>query len=88
MDSDVSHATALLGISATTASSHGPSPRTRPIAAWVADITRRIGTRLFLTCDEEANWRGWQTTVLSGGLARCYRDARFSLARQDQDEET
>jgi hypothetical protein len=38
---------------------------------------QRFGTRLFLTCDEEANWRGWQTTVLCCGLARSYRDPRF-----------
>ena len=81
-DSDLLNATALLGISATAAASLRPSPRTRPIAAWLADIARRIGTRLFLACDEEANWRGWQTTVLSGGLARRYRDVRFILAEQ------
>lgn len=47
------------------------------ITAWLADIPGRLGTRLFLSGDEEANWRGWQTTRLWGGLARRYRDGRF-----------
>jgi hypothetical protein len=46
-------------------------------AAWLADIPRRIGERLFMSCDEEANWRGWDMTPLHGGLGRRYRDPRF-----------
>jgi hypothetical protein len=89
----VSNATSLLGNSATTASTTGQSPRTQPliaiITARVADIARRIGIRLFLTCDEEANWRNWQITVLSGGLARSYRDVRFGRTKpaSNPDEE-
>jgi hypothetical protein len=47
------------------------------ISAWLADIPRRIGDRLFLDRDEEAYWRGWQVTPLHGGLGRRYRDPRF-----------
>jgi len=74
----VSNATSLLGSRATAAFNPGRVPRTRsPLTVWVADVVQRFGTRLFLTCDEEANWRGWQTTVLCGGLARSYRHPRF-----------
>ena len=56
-----------------------PSGQSRAamVAAWLAGIPRRLGTRLFSSVDEEANWRGWQTIRLCCGLARCYRDARF-----------
>jgi hypothetical protein len=82
----VSNATSLLGNCATATSSPGQSSRTQSrIAAWAADIIRRTGTRLFLTCDEEANWRDWQITVLSGGLARRYRDARFEVPRPGEE---
>ena len=47
------------------------------VSAWLADIPRRIGARLFLDLDEEAHWRGWQVTPLHGGLGRDYRDHRF-----------
>lgn len=47
------------------------------VSAWLADIPRRIGDRLFLVSDEEAYWRGWQVTWLHGGLGRGYRDHRF-----------
>ena len=50
----------------------------------MAEIARRIGICLYLTCDEEANWRGWQTIALSGGLGRGYRDPRFDLAKPDR----
>ena len=52
-------------------------------AAWLAGILRRTGERLFLTCDEEANWRGWEITPLYGGLGRSYRDPRFDAQRPD-----
>jgi hypothetical protein len=79
----MSNATSLLGSRATAASNPGRVPRTQsPLTAWVTDVVRRLGTRLLLTCDEEANWRGWQTTVLRGGLARSYRDPRFDLRQQ------
>ena len=53
------------------------------LAAWLADILRREGERLFLTCDEEANWRGWEITPLYGGLGRSYRDPRFDARHPD-----
>jgi hypothetical protein len=37
-----------------------------------------MGTRLFMSADEEAQWRNWRITERWGGLARHYRDARFS----------
>ena len=46
-------------------------------AGWLADIPRRVGERLFMSCDEEAYWRGWSITPLLGGLGRRYRDPRF-----------
>jgi len=49
--------------------------------SWLADVTRRIGERLFMSCDEEANWRGWEITPLAGGLGRRYRDPRFDSRR-------
>ena len=48
------------------------------VSAWLADIPRRIGDRLFLVSDEEAYWRGWRVTRLHGGLGRSYRDHRFA----------
>lgn len=47
------------------------------VVAWLASVPRRAGSRLFATNDEEARWRGWQVTVIAGGLARQYRDPRF-----------
>ena len=47
------------------------------LAAWLADILCHVGERLFLSCDEEAYWRGWEITPLRGGLGRSYRDPRF-----------
>ncbi len=49
------------------------------IAARLADIPRGIGARLFLDCDEEACWHGWQITPIQGGLGRSYRDPRFDM---------
>jgi len=49
------------------------------LAGWLAGIPRRAGARLFARNDEEAGWRGWQITELHGGLARSYRDTRFSV---------
>jgi hypothetical protein len=48
------------------------------VSAWLADIPRRIGDRLFLVSDEEAYWHGWRVTRLHGGLGRSYRDHRFA----------
>jgi len=53
-------------------------------AGWLADVTRRIGERLFMACDEEANWRGWEITALAGGLGRRYRDSRFDCLHPGQ----
>jgi hypothetical protein len=42
---------------------------------------RRWGDRWYTPNDEEACWRGWQTTRTHGGLGRRYRDPAFdSLA--------
>jgi hypothetical protein len=43
----------------------------------LASVVRRWGDRWFMINDEEACWRGWQTTKLYGGLGRRYRDLRF-----------
>lgn len=72
------HVTPLLRSGATGAMA--PAAVRSPVAgitAWLADVQRRIGIRLFLTADEEACWRGWRITERWGGLARGYRDARF-----------
>jgi hypothetical protein len=59
------------------------------LAAWLADVPQWIGTRLFMSGEEEAYWRGWQITRLRGGLGRGYRDARFaSPAKDSQARET
>jgi len=43
--------------------------------------SRRWGDRWYTPNDEEACWRGWQTTRTHGGLGRRYRDPAFdSLA--------
>jgi hypothetical protein len=47
------------------------------VSAWLADIPRRLGERLFLVSDEEAYWHGWRVTLLHCGLGRSYRDHRF-----------
>jgi hypothetical protein len=43
----------------------------------LASVVRRWGDQWFMINDEEACWRGWQTTKLYGGLGRRYRDLRF-----------
>jgi hypothetical protein len=48
-------------------------------AACLAALLRQAGARLFARNDEEAGWHGWQITGLHGGLARGYRDTRFSV---------
>jgi hypothetical protein len=50
------------------------------VASWLAGLPRRAGRRLFAMNDQEAGWRGWQVTELSGGLGRQYRDLRFISA--------
>ena len=79
-DSNVSQATPLLRDRATCM----PDPATREghsqrdtWTAWLTEIPHRVGTRLFLACDEEAYWRGWEITPTCGGLSRSYRDSRF-----------
>ena len=49
--------------------------------AGLADVPRRMGTRLFLRDDEEALWRGWQITQSRSGLGRRYADPRFGARR-------
>ncbi len=51
------------------------------VAVWLTGLLRRAGGRLFAMNDAEAGWRGWQLTVLNGGLARQYRDGRFDEFR-------
>jgi hypothetical protein len=50
---------------------------------WVIPIIRlgltRLEQRLFADLDAQAQHDGWQITRLRGGLARRYRDPRFSL---------
>jgi hypothetical protein len=47
------------------------------LLGWLADLPRRFGDRWFALNDAEAQWRGWQTTRVHGGLGRRYRDPRF-----------
>jgi hypothetical protein len=53
------------------------------LANWLPELIRHIGERLFMRCDEEANWRGWEITTLHGGLGRSYRDPRFATRNLD-----
>lgn len=53
---------------------------------WLAGTPRRTGNRLFTMNDAEAAWRGWQVTVLAGGLARRYRDPRFGTRDDDPEQ--
>lgn len=62
---------------ATETKSHAVATFFAGLAAWLADILCHVGERLFLSCDEEAYWRGWEITPLRGGLGRSYRDPRF-----------
>ncbi|MGH3149988.1 MAG: hypothetical protein ACRDOB_04555 [Streptosporangiaceae bacterium] len=51
------------------------------LADCLGGYSRRWGDRWFIPNDEEACWRGWQTTRTHGGLGRRYRDPAFdSLA--------
>ena len=52
------------------------------IATRFAEIFRRAGESLFMSCDEEAFWRGWEITQLRRGLGRSYRDPRFDTRRR------
>ena len=51
--------------------------------AWLTDLPRRLGNRLFVMNDAEAGWRGWEVTVTAGGLGRQYRDRRFNTLREE-----
>jgi hypothetical protein len=53
--------------------------------AWMTDLARRLGNRLFAMNDAEAGWRGWEVTVTAGGLGRRYRDQRFNAPREQFD---
>jgi hypothetical protein len=68
---------------ATDTKRHGTVTIFAGLAAWPADVSHRAGERLFMSCDEEACWRGWEITPLWGGLGRRYRDPRFSARRTD-----
>ncbi len=51
------------------------------LADCLASYPRRWGDRWYTPNDEEACWRGWQTTRTHAGLGRRYRDPAFdSLA--------
>jgi len=43
------------------------------------DTVRHLGELLFLDCDEEACYWGWDVTQRRCGLSRTYRDRRFDL---------
>jgi hypothetical protein len=83
------HATPVLGKdktrwpigNATVTKSHPSAAIFAGLAAWAAAICHRVGERLFMSCDEEACWRGWEITELCGGLGRSYRDPRFNARR-------
>jgi hypothetical protein len=53
-----------------------------PVVAWLSDLPRRLGNRLFAMNDDEAGWRGWEVAVTAGGLGRRYRDPRFNTLRE------
>ena len=53
------------------------------VVAWLTDLPRRLGNRLFAMNDAEAGWRGWAATVTAGGLGRQYRDPRFNALREE-----
>ena len=55
------------------------------LVAWLTDLARRLGNRLFAMNDAEAGWRGWEITVTAGGLGRQYRDPRFYTLREQFD---
>jgi hypothetical protein len=48
------------------------------LAGWLGSFWRLIGRDLYRATDQEARWRDWRVTERWGGLARSYRDARFS----------
>jgi hypothetical protein len=56
---------------------------TAGVVAWLTDLPRRWGKRLFAMNDAEAGWRGWSATVTAGGLGRQYRDPRFDALREE-----
>jgi hypothetical protein len=55
---------------------------TASLAGWLASLPHRFGAQLFAMNDTEAAWRGWEVTELRRGLARSYRDPRFTLHAQ------
>ena len=58
---------------------------TTSVVAWLTDLSRRLGNRLFAMNDAEAGWQGWEVTVTAGGLGREYRDHRFNILREKFD---
>jgi hypothetical protein len=55
------------------------------VVAWLTDLPRRLGNRLFAMNDAEAGWRGWEVTITAGGLGRQYRDPRCNTLREQFD---
>jgi hypothetical protein len=51
------------------------------VVAQLGEMFRHLGERLFMSCDEEAWWRGWDITQRHAGLGRSYRDPRFDARR-------
>jgi hypothetical protein len=49
----------------------------RVLLNWLRSFLQRRGDRWFAMNDAEADWQGWQTTRIHGGLGRRYRDPRF-----------
>ena len=53
------------------------------VVAWLTDLPRRLGNRLFAMNDAEAGWRGWEVTVTARGFGRQCRDPRFNTLREE-----
>lgn len=49
------------------------------VSAWITDTLRAIGGRVFAADDRAAREHGWQVVPSRRGLARQYRDPRFSM---------
>ncbi len=54
----------------------------RRLSAWLYNIPRRIGDRVFAMNDDEARWHGWEIIPRHAGLTRRYRDPMFNTLIQ------
>src|SRR5258708_2902195 len=90
-DSAMLNATPVLGKdktrwpigNATETKSHSKVAIFAGLAAWLGDMRHRAGERLFMSCDEEACWRGWEGNQLRGGRGRRDRAPPFHARRAD-----